>query len=172
MRIAQLVLIYVLLIALSAQITIDLNLPNVTIPVSGQTLAILTGAVFLKPKESFISIVLYCLLGIIGVPLFSDGGSGWDAFSGGSLGYFVGFGTAATFVSYMAEEGNAKSILQLLCIITIGTLIILCLGSLNLAREHGLVQGFQYGFSPFVLGGVVKIIIGVGLIKVIQRIIK
>jgi len=169
MRNAVRVIIYVSLIALSAQLTIDLNLPNLIIPVSGQTLAILTGAVFFKPQESFIAIIIYCLLGIIGLPVFSDGGSGWAAFSGGSLGYFIGFVLAATFVGYMAEQGKAESVLQLLLITAFGTLIILCLGSLNLARAHGLMQGFEYGFTPFILGGIAKVIIGVALVVIIRR---
>jgi len=148
-------LTYIVIIAISAQLTIDLNLPNVTIPISGQTLAILTGAVFLKPLESFISICIYLLVGIMGLPVFSDGGAG-----------------SAIFVSYMTEKGKTESILQLFLVMAIGTLIILILGSLNLAREHGLQKGLEYGFTPFLLGGIIKVIIGVGLVTVFRRLIK
>jgi len=158
------IIVYVLIIALSAQLTIDLNLPNVTIPVSGQTLAILAGAVFLKPLEALIGILIYCIVGILGMPVFSDGGSGWKAFSGPSLGYFIGFVIAAVFMSYMASIKKTETIGQLICMMTIGTLIILFLGTAYLALEHGLAKGIEYGFTPFVLGGLVKIILGAILV--------
>lgn len=163
------ILCYVAIISLAAQLTIDLNLPNVTIPVSGQTLAILTGAVFLKPLESLLSIFIYCLLGIIGTPVFSDGNSGWEAFSGGSLGYFIGFLVAAVGVSYYAMKGWTDSILKLSVLQIVGTLVILSMGTLFLCFKFGLVKGIEYGFTPFVLGGVVKVILGVIVVWLIQR---
>lgn len=160
---------YVAIISLAAQLTIDLDLPNVTIPISGQTLAILTGAVFLRPLESFMAIALYCLLGIIGLPVFSDGNGGWDAFSGGSLGYFIGFLVAAVSVSYLATKGWAESFIKLIVITVLGTLIILSLGTANLALKHGIEKGIEYGFTPFLLGGAVKVIVGVLIVCLIQR---
>lgn len=160
---------YILLIALSAQITFDLNLPNVTIPVSGQTLAILTGAVFLRPVESAVGILFYCLLGIIGLPVFSDGNAGWAAFSGGSLGYFIGFLIAAVTVSHLSIRGWAESILHLFAITILGTFIILSCGTANLALEHGFTKGVAFGFTPFLLGGLVKVILGVCIVRLLQR---
>ena len=160
---------YVTTISLAAQLTIDLDLPNVTIPVSGQTFAILTGAVFLRPLESFIAILFYCLLGILGFPVFSDGNAGWEAFSGGSLGYFTGFLIAAVSTSYLSTKGWTESVLKLSGLQVIGTLVILSMGTLFLCFEFGLTKGIEYGFTPFVLGGVVKIVLGVMVILLIQR---
>jgi len=163
------IICYVGCIALAAQLTIDLNLANVSIPVSGQTFAILTGAIFLKPRESFLAIMTYCGLGILGLPVFSDGNGGWQAFSGGSLGYFVGFLLAAVAVSYLATKGWADSFIKLLAITTFGTFIILFFGTANLSIEHGIQKGIDYGFTPFLLGGAVKIIIGVLVVVLIQK---
>lgn len=160
---------YVAIISLAAQLTIDLELPNVSVPISGQTLAILTGVVFLKPMESSLSILLYCLLGIIGTPVFSDGNAGWDAFSGGSLGYFIGFLVAATLISWLTIKGWAESMLKISVLQVFGTLIILLLGTAFLCLEYGLEKGFEYGFTPFILGGMVKVILGVTIVWLIQR---
>ena len=163
------ILCYVGIISLMAQVTIDLNLPNVSIPVSGQTLAILTGAVFLKPIESALAIALYCLLGIIGIPIFSDGNAGWEAFSGGSLGYFIGFLFAAMGTSYLSMIGWVESIAKLSALQILGTLIILSMGTVFLCFKFGIAKGIEYGFTPFVIGGIVKIILGVIIVHLIQR---
>lgn len=65
------------------------------VPITLQTFAVvLTGAV-LGPRRGFLAIMLYLAVGAAGLPVFSEGRSGFGVFSGPSAGYIAGFPLAA-----------------------------------------------------------------------------
>jgi len=97
------------------------------------------------------------ILGILGVPLFSEGAAGWEYFEGGSLGYFIGFVLATILVSYMTSYPELKSSLtKLFALHLVATLIILFSGTLRLRVDMGLTEALGAGFKPFVVGGIIK----------------
>ena len=107
------------LVALSAQIAVQL--PWTTVPITGQTFAVLVTGGALGAWRGMGSLSIYMLIGMIGIPVFAPGspvvtgnwdvhfilpwdGSHalpWDISSGG---YIVGFILAAGLVGYLAER--------------------------------------------------------------------
>jgi biotin transport system substrate-specific component len=158
-RDAILVISGALLTALFAQISIDV--PPSPVPITGQTLAVgLVGAT-LGMRRGMASLALYVLMGLF-LPFYADGDSGWHVVWGASGGYLVGFIFAAAFVGWMAEHGADRSPLLAFVTFVIGQLIIFVPGLIVLKISVGESWSWTIhnGFSIFIVGGLVKALIG------------
>lgn len=98
-----LVVAFVLLLALSAQFKLD---NSSTLSFTLQTLVIGVFYYYLGRNWKLAGILLYLVLGIAGIAVFSNGQSGWDYFSSEVLGFFLGF-VAAAFVR--PSQGNYQN---------------------------------------------------------------
>ena len=150
----------ILSIIFSAKLSFDLPLGETTIPITGQSLAVLCWAVFLRPYESVIAVGSYIALGIFGFPVFAGGTSGMEVMQGESGGYIVGFLIAALVVSWIRDPYRNESIFSLLSIMVLGTAIIIIAGMIRMSMLVGAVEAIDQGFWPFWKGAVVKIILG------------
>jgi biotin transport system substrate-specific component len=158
-RDAILVISGALLTALFAQISIDV--PPSPVPITGQTLAVgLVGAT-LGMRRGMASLALYVLMGLF-LPFYADGDSGWHVVWGASGGYLVGFIFAAAFVGWMAEHGADRSPLLAFVTFVIGQLIIFVPGLivLKISVDESWRWTIHNGFSIFIVGGLVKALIG------------
>ena len=166
------VLLAILFVALFAQLSIDVPLGESSIPITGQTFAVLLSAYWLKQKNGTIAILAYVLLGILGLPIFADGQSGWAVLMGGSGGFLIGFIVAAYVVGYLGELTWQGSFTKSLLAMTIGTAIILFFGIGRLTSLYGLEKGLAYGFYPFWKGAIVKIVLGAIVLPLYYRLKK
>ena len=106
----------VLVVAGAALVTVlaQVAIPLWPVPITGQTLAVLLVGSTLGAVRGAISMVLYALLGLVGLPIFSDGSHGAGVLFGATGGYIVGFSSAAALVGWLAERQWARKILQAL----------------------------------------------------------
>ena len=170
-RDAVLVLSGALLTALFAQISIDV--PPSPVPVTGQTLAVgLVGAT-LGMRRGASSLALYMLLGLF-LPFYADGSSGWHVVWGATGGYLVGFVFAAAFVGWMAEHGADRSPLLAFLTFVAGQLIIFVPGliGLKLAADQSWGWTIHNGFSIFIVGGLVKALVGAAALPGAWRLVR
>ncbi len=132
-----------------------------------QTLMIALGAYLLGPIYGTISVVVYLLLGCIGLPVFTNFNSGFGALSGATGGYLWGFIPMAFFCGLGTLKWDRPVTLQLdpeeeakqkkkTLIIRYGLLIVLSLVGLACCHIPGVIQlgkvaGFGYK-KAFLLG--------------------
>ncbi len=154
------VIIGAIFISVFAQIEIELPLNEAGIDISGQTFAVLLVGMLLGRTYGALAVVLYLIFGALGLPVFSGGSTGLDKLWGSSAGYLFGFVMGAYVVGVLGEQGWAKSLGKAILAMAIGTVIILFAGTLRLALIHGVSKALEYGFYPFLLGGVIKVILG------------
>ena len=82
------------LTALAAQVSVPV--PGSPVPVTGQTFAVLLVGAALGPGRAVASQALYLLLGVAGLPVFTQGAHGIEVLFGATGGRFVeGYGTCA-----------------------------------------------------------------------------
>ena len=178
LRDAALVVGFVLLVALFAQIVV--KLPFTPVPITGQTLAVLLTGGALGANRGAASLALYMLVGMVGLPVFAPSlgegtvfhfifpgeGSGdlvWQIASGG---YIVGFIGAAWVVGRLAERGWDRSWRVLLALLA-GNVVLYVPGLLWLgywAVDNEWTSGasiipdtLQWGLWPFVAGDLAKL---------------
>lgn len=155
------------LTALAAQIAV----PLWPVPITGQTLAVLLVGVTLGAVRGAISLTLYAVLGIVGLPLFSDASSGWSVVAGPTGGYIIGFVFAAGFTGWLAQrEWDRKPVLAFVAFLA-GSVIPFVFGLPwlaaalgNFGLPHDLNAVLQAGLYPFILGGIIKAVLGAGII--------
>lgn len=153
----------VIIIAISAQLSITIPLSQSGIPITGQSLAILTIASIFKPKHTFIIILSYLILGFAGLPVFAEASSGIDKLWGNSGGFLYGFLISGVLLSYLIDKIVDPSFNDILSYTAVATVVLLAIGVLHLSIHLGLASAFQYGFLPFWPGAVIKAIIGSGI---------
>jgi biotin transport system substrate-specific component len=170
-RDAVLVVSGALLTALFAQTTIDV--PPSPVPITGQTLAVgLVGAT-LGARRGASSLGLYAVLGLF-LPFYADGESGWDVIWGASGGYIIGFIVAAGVIGWLAEHGADRHVLLAFLAFVAGQLVIFAFGLAGLKIAVGESWGWTIhnGFSIFVVGGLVKAVIGAVALPSAWRIVR
>ena len=74
-------------LAISSQITIPLPI----VPLTLQTLAVGIIATVLTPLDSVLAILVYLILGAIGLPVYAGGAAGFGVILGPTGGFLIGF---------------------------------------------------------------------------------
>ena len=149
------ILIGSILYALSARIAI----PIPPVPVTLQTLVLLTFSMAVGSRLAFLTFALYIFEGIIGIPVFAKPPfSGFYYLVGPSGGYLLGMLIASYFVGYLAEKNYDKNFIKSLITIFIGTIIIFIPGLIwlgfwfdqyhpELSQQINLGEGYKYAFK-------------------------
>ena len=152
---------FALLTALAAQVTIPI--PGTPVPITGQTFAVLLAGAALGPWAGAGSQAIYWSLGAIGLPFYSDASGGWEAATGATAGYLVGFIIAAWVVGALAVRGQDRNVWSAIPAFLAGNAVIYLFGVpwLLASVETFTTVGdaLAAGFTPFVIGDLVKIVI-------------
>lgn len=155
-------------LAVAAQLIIKLPDDVSVAPITGQSMAILMIAELMDWRKGTISVLIYLLLGGLGLPFFADFESGWDVLLGSSLGYFVGFLIAVGVIGAWSEKASHK-VLPTAGRAFIATLIILLSGWIGLLRFLDPIDAFNKGIFPFLPGALIKWFLAVILIALARR---
>lgn len=77
----------------------------ILVPITLQVMIVVLVALILHPVHALIAQLLYTLLGIVGLPVFSGGKSGFAALASPTGGFIIGFIFASFFVSLLKGSG-------------------------------------------------------------------
>jgi len=152
------------LLILSTLLSLDFNINEINIPITGQTLGVIIVASILPNISGVLAVLFYLLLGGFGLPIFADGASGWEVFSGGSAGFLIGFLLAAILIKTIRKELRKFSLAHALFLNITATCLILAAGIIWLTKLYGFSKALEYGFYPFWIGAIVKIGLGTGIV--------
>ena len=155
-RDAVLVLAGVLLTAALAQLSVPV--PGSPVPITGQTLAVVLTAAALGPVRGVSVQAVYIVSALVGLPFYSEASGGFDAVFGATGGYVLGFLPAAYLIGLAARHGADRDPLKALPLFAAGQLVVFAVGVPWLAVSAGMSAeaAVAAGFTPFVLGGLVK----------------
>jgi biotin transport system substrate-specific component len=151
-----------LVVALSAQVVVPV--PFSPVPMTLQPLAVLAVGGLLGGTGGLSALILYLLLGVVGLPVFAAGGSGILHLSGPTGGYLLAFPLAAAVAGYLSGP-VPRSILRVLLACALGMAIIHVGGVAQLALLGGDPSlAMKVGFLPFFTGDLLKVGLAAGLI--------
>jgi biotin transport system substrate-specific component len=155
-RDAALVIGAAALTALCAQISF--HIPGLTVPVTGQTFAVLLSGAALGSSRGAAALLLYILAGMIGVPVYASGAHGVEIVTGATGGYLIGFLVAAWVVGRLSEARMDRTPRTALPLFVVGSAIVYAIGVpwLAAAAHISLGAAIAQGFVPFIAGDVVK----------------
>ncbi|MES4901978.1 MULTISPECIES: biotin transporter BioY [unclassified Streptomyces] len=147
------------LTGIAAQISVPV--PGSPVPVTGQTFAALLVGTSLGARRGFLSLALYTLLGMAGLPWFAEGHSGAAM---PSFGYVLGMLLASAAVGALARRGGDRGVLRTAGTMVAGSAIIYAVGVpyLALAADISLGQAVAAGLTPFLIGDALKAALAMG----------
>ncbi|MEH7255664.1 biotin transporter BioY [Neobacillus niacini] len=145
--------LFAAIIGILAQVTIPLPL----VPITGQTLAVGLAATILGSRYGTLSVILYALIGAIGIPVFSAMSGGLGVIVGPTGGFIIGFIPAA-FLTGVYLEKTRFNFINGMVANTIGMLVTLSFGTvwLKYAIDTTWTAAFGSGFLPFIVVGLIK----------------
>lgn len=143
-----LVLLGTALIMLGTQI----NIPLQPVAVTLQTFAVLFISMLYGVRLSVLAVLIYLAAALAGLPVIT-GDIKLNA------GYLAGFLLAAGLTGFLAERGWARHFFSALTAALLGSIVILICGWSVLFHFLDASIAFDVGVQPFLLGGVVKIIL-------------
>jgi biotin transport system substrate-specific component len=142
------------LTGLAAQVSI--HTPLTPVPFTLQTFAVLLAGAALGPARGVMSMLLYLLAGVAGVPWFASHAHGWG---GPSFGYIIGFVVAAGVVGELSRRGNDRQVLSTIGLMALGSAIVYVFGATWLAADlHvGAQKAVDLGVTPFLVTDALKL---------------
>jgi biotin transport system substrate-specific component len=144
-----------LAVALAAQAVVPV--PFSPVPMTLQPLAVLAVGGLLGAAEGVSALVLYLILGSLGLPVLAGGGSGALHIIGPTGGYLLAFPVAAGVTGALVGR-SYRSVIRVLLACAVGMALIHIGGVAQLAllgRDPALA--FRLGFFPFLTGDLLKV---------------
>ncbi|CAB4612459.1 unannotated protein [freshwater metagenome] len=155
------------LTAVAAQISI----PASPVPFTFQTLVVLLVGASLGSVRGALSMALYAVLGVVGLPVFAplkDGSHavGMQAVLGATFGFVIGFIAAAYVVGKLAERNWSSNVVKMFVSYAVGSLVIYAFGipvlaSVATGGNLAIAAGIM---TPFLVWDAVKAIAAAALL--------
>ncbi|MEE1118136.1 biotin transporter BioY [Methanosphaera sp.] len=156
---------------LMAQVSIAV--PWSPVLITFQTFAVLIAGTLLGGKYGSFSMILYTVLGIIGMPWFTNMNHGLSFIFAASGGYIIGFIIATAFIGYVFDHYvNARKPLQTVILMLIANFICIYVpGLIGLYNTMLVKTGSALsipellfmGVVPFIVGDLIKIALASGI---------
>lgn len=155
-------------------------IPVGMVPLSFANLAIYLAVILMGKKKSTIGVLLYLLIGFIGIPVFSGFTAGAGKLSGPTGGYLIGYVLLAWIAGWIIEKwGNKKENGKIVksqqtvifsALIT-GTIVLYMFGTIWLTMQANISfqAALMTGVLPFILPDIIKMWIAVVLGRSIKK---
>ena len=155
------------LIAMMTAITcilapLSIPIPVSPVPISLTNLVLLISVYILGWKDASISFIIYLLLGLAGLPVFSGFSGGVGKIAGPTGGYLAGF-IFMTVIAGLAVDIFSGKRLPAVIGMALGTAVAYAFGTAWLAIQMDLtfISALSIGVLPYLAGDTLKIILAV-----------
>lgn len=147
-----------------------LSIPIGAVPISLTSLVIYLTVCLLGMKWSTVSVVVYLLLGLCGLPVFSGYGAGLAKLAGPTGGYLVGFIFLALIAGFFVERFRNNLIWDLVGMV-LGTVVTYAFGTIwfILQMQCALWYALTACVFPFLLFDALKMVAAAVVGGVIRR---
>lgn len=130
------------------------------VPISFTNLAIYFSVYILGRKSGTLSYIVYLLVGLAGLPVFSGFTGGFPKMSGPTGGYLIGFIFMALISGIFIDHFSKKTYMCFLGMM-LGTIVTYIFGTAWLAFQSNLTfnAALTLGVLPFIPGDLIKMVI-------------
>lgn len=135
-----------------------ISLPMGTIPISLSLFAICLISCILSYRQSVAAVIIYILLGVCGIPVFSGFIGGFQQITGITGGFIIGYIPCSLIVSLLVGRYPLKKLVYPLSI-SIGIIICYLSGTLWYSFQTGadFAASVTVCVVPFIAGDIIKI---------------
>ncbi len=169
-------MVYISMFAILIAICSWISIPA-AVPFTFQTMGIFLAVGILGGKRGTISVFIYILLGMVGLPVFSGFKGGIAALVGPTGGYIIGFLFSALLM-WGIEKRSAKNGITLLISMILGLLVCYVFGTIWFMKIYSATNGavgigtvLGWCVIPFIIPDCVKIVIAFILTNRIKKVV-
>ena len=157
-------MVFVALMAAFLCIFSPISIPLPLVPITLQTFAVFLASALLGWKRGTVAVLIYLLLGLIGLPVFSGWTGGFSSFATPSSGYIIGFVFTALLTGFLIDRFPNRLWMYPVAMIAglavcylFGTIWFLVYMNVWMATPYTLWQALLVCVIPFLVGDAVKI---------------
>ena len=155
-----------------------IKIPVPVVPFTLQYLFTMLAGLLLGPRLGSLSVFAYMVLGLAGLPIFTEGGGLWYVFKP-SFGYIIGFVVGTFVTGWLAEHMKRKTVLHYLAANLTGLIIVYAFGMIYyyvicnyvINTPIGVWPLFLYCFLLAVPGDIALSILGAVIAKRVRPVI-
>ena len=170
-------LVYIALFVAIIAVCSWISIP-IVIPFTLQTFAVFVTAGLLGIKRGTTAVVVYILLGLVGVPVFSQFRSGLGALLGNTGGYIIGFLFTALAVGIITEIFGKKLYVLIIAMI-IGLVLCYAFGTAWFMYIYtkntgtiGLWSVLSVCIVPYLIPDAIKIVVAAVIVNRVNKYVK
>lgn len=167
-------MVYIGVFAVLMAICSWISIPT-AVPFTLQTFGVFMAVGMLGGKRGTIAVLLYILLGAVGVPVFAGMTGGIGILAGTTGGYIVGFLFSALVMWAMEKLPGKKAVIQILSMAA-GLIVCYAFGTLWFMTVYMRTNGavslsavLGWCVLPFIIPDIIKIILAYGLSRKLKN---
>lgn len=163
--------LFAALICISAYISVPLPLPSAP-KITLLNFVVILITLLLPLPDSFLTVMVWMILGLIGIPVFIGGGSGIGYLLAPYGGYTLVYPIIAILVPLL--RGKTYNRLRYTAVSLFAALLVDFLGMLWLMHvsSYDIRTGFLTGFLPFLPLDIIKAVIAAQIVPAFKRIMR
>lgn len=152
-----------------------LKIPLPPVPITLQTFFVILAALLAGYKVGLASVIIYLLLGAIGLPIFTSGG-GLAALIGPTGGYLFAMILVALVTGIISDfgyksENQTTFIISIIIAGLLGSMIFYLIGVpwLKISLNMDWLKAIKVGMLPFLIGDTIKLIVAIIITKFFSK---
>ena len=147
-----------------------LAIPIGPVPIVLQNLFVMLAGLLLGVRWGLASVLLYLLLGAVGLPVFAGGAGGAAHFLGPTGGYLLGYIPAVAIIGAISHVRTPSFLTDLVAAV-IGSMVVYVCGVpwLKVVLDMSVGKAFAVGMIPFLPGDALKIAVALLAAPYIRR---
>ena len=157
-----------------------LPVPGSPVPLSLATFGVYLAALLLGAKQGVLCVLVYLLLGMVGLPVFSGFSGGIGVLLGPTGGYLVGYVPCAWVLGVLIQAGksdvNRKNFAYTVLAMVAGTLMCYLTGTawfvIAMGETYTVIQAIAVCVVPYLLFDAIKIVLAAVTAIPIQKILR
>jgi biotin transport system substrate-specific component len=131
-----------------------IKIPFYPVPITLQTLMTALAGLFLIPRWAALSQIVYVMLGLLGAPVFANGG-GLDYVLRPTFGYLFLLPFAAALISFLQRRAHSAKFLPMFSNVVLGLLLVLIGGGIWLYLNMRYIAFIDFQFWTAMLSGTI-----------------
>ena len=167
-------IVYIAVFAVIMAICSWISIPA-AVPFTLQTFGVFIAVGVLGGKRGSLSVLVFILLGAIGIPVFANFSGGIGVLAGPTGGYIIGFLFSALLMWAMEKLPGKKSVMQIVSMIA-GLIVCYAFGTVWFVIVYGRMNG-PIGFTaalascvvPFIIPDIIKIALAYVLSRKLRK---
>ena len=143
---------------------ISIPIPASPVPIVLADFFVMLTGLFLGWKYGLLSVGLYLGLGVLGLPIFSGGSSGFAAIWGPTGGFLIGYLLLAATIGFITRKEKSSLVIDSIAIL-LGNVFLYVVGItwLKIRLDMSWSAAVAAGLVPFIPGAMIKIIVALAI---------